>query len=625
MAQQSQFNLLGKRRFLPFFLTQFLGAFNDNVFKQALILAILFKISVLADRNVLINLSAMLFILPFFLFSALGGQFGEKFAKEALIRIIKLGEIGIMLVGAAGLLLGSLPLLLFVLFAMGTQSALFGPVKYSILPQHLQPDELIGGNALVEMGTFLAILGGTLYAGLLMSGVSWAGWVAGSVLILATLGFLVSLWIPRAHAAMPDLKIDWNIFRQSCAILHLGLVKQVPSVSRSLLGNSWFWFLGATYLTQIPAFAKDYLHGDEGVVTLILTVFSVGIATGSLLCERMSGRKVEIGLVPFGSLGLTVFGLLLWWSSTGVPAAAAPYGWLQLMTLPSAWWVMGCILGIGVFGGFYIVPLYALIQSRTSENERARVIAANNILNALLMVLSAVTAIVLLTVAELSIPQLFLVISLMNVAVSAYIYSIVPEFGMRFLIWLLGHSLYRVRHENLEAIPEEGPCLLVCNHVSFVDAMLIGGAVRRPVRFVMYYRIYDLPVLNFVFRTAGAVPIAPRDENSGIYEAAFRQIADYLDAGEVVCLFPEGRLTADGEMNEFRNGIARILEHNPVPVIPMALRGLWGSFFSRDPNKGFFRRFWSRVCLVAGDPVSAGEATAPLLQQRVAELRGDAA
>ncbi|WP_373185921.1 MFS transporter [Halopseudomonas sp.] len=625
MAQQSQFNLLGKRRFLPFFLTQFLGAFNDNVFKQALILAILFKISVLADRNVLINLSAMLFILPFFLFSALGGQFGEKFAKEALIRIIKLGEIGIMLVGAAGLLLGSLPLLLFVLFAMGTQSALFGPVKYSILPQHLQPDELIGGNALVEMGTFLAILGGTLYAGLLMSGVSWAGWVAGSVLILATLGFLVSLWIPRAHAAMPDLKIDWNIFRQSWAILHLGLVKQVPSVSRSLLGNSWFWFLGATYLTQIPAFAKDYLHGDEGVVTLILTVFSVGIATGSLLCERMSGRKVEIGLVPFGSLGLTVFGLLLWWSSTGVPAAAAPYGWLQLMTLPSAWWVMGCILGIGVFGGFYIVPLYALIQSRTSENERARVIAANNILNALLMVLSAVTAIVLLTVAELSIPQLFLVISLMNVAVSAYIYSIVPEFGMRFLIWLLGHSLYRVRHENLEAIPEEGPCLLVCNHVSFVDAMLIGGAVRRPVRFVMYYRIYDLPVLNFVFRTAGAVPIAPRDENSGIYEAAFRQIADYLDAGEVVCLFPEGRLTADGEMNEFRNGIARILEHNPVPVIPMALRGLWGSFFSRDPNKGFFRRFWSRVCLVAGDPVSAGEATAPLLQQRVAELRGDAA
>ena len=531
MSQQSQFSLLQKRRFLPFFLTQFFGAFNDNVFKQALILAILFKIAVLADRDVLINLSAMLFILPFFLFSALGGQFGEKFAKDALIRTIKFGEIVIMLVGAAGLWLGSLPLLLFVLFAMGTQSALFGPVKYSILPQHLQPHELIGGNALVEMGTFLAILGGTLYAGLLMSGEHWAGWVSGSELLLALLGFVASLGIPRAHAAMPELEIDWNIFRQSWSILHLGLAQQVPSVSRSLLGNSWFWFLGATYLTQIPAFAKDYLHGDESVVTLILTVFSVGIAVGSLLCERMSGRKVEIGLVPFGSLGLTVIGLLLWWGASAVPAGMEPYGWLQLMALPSAWWVMACILCIGVFVGFYIVPLYALIQSRTSENERARVIAANNILNALLMVLSAITAIVLLTVAELSIPQLFLVISLMNVAVSVYIYSIVPEFGMRFLIWLLSHSLYRVRHENLDAIPEEGACLLVCNHVSFVDAMLIGGAVRRPVRFVMYYRIYQLPVLNFVFRTAGAVPIAARHEDEQIYTAAFKRIGDYLDAG----------------------------------------------------------------------------------------------
>jgi 1-acyl-sn-glycerol-3-phosphate acyltransferase len=624
MSQHSQFSLLKKRRFLPFFLTQFLGAFNDNVFKQALILAILFKIVVVADHDVLINLSAMLFILPFFLFSALGGQFGEKFAKDALIRIIKLGEIGIMLAGAVGLVLGSLPVLLTVLFAMGTQSALFGPVKYSILPQHLQEHELIGGNALVEMGTFLAILGGTLYAGLLMSGVDWATWVAGSVLAVAVLGFLASMSIPRAHAAMPELKVDWNIFRQSWAILHLGLVQQVPSVSRSLLGNSWFWFLGATYLTQIPAFAKDYLHGDESVVTLILTVFSVGIATGSLLCEKMSGRKVEIGLVPFGSLGLTVFGLLLWWGSTGVPAEALPYGWLQLMALPSAWWVMTCILGIGVFGGLYIVPLYALIQSRTSENERARVIAANNILNALLMVLSAITAIVLLTLVELTIPQLFLVISLLNVAVSAYIYSIVPEFGMRFLIWLLGHSLYRVQHENLEAIPDEGPCLLVCNHVSFVDALLIGGAVRRPVRFVMYYRIYELPVLNFIFRTAGAIPIAARHEDEAIYDSAFKRISDYLDEGEVVCIFPEGKLTADGEMNEFRNGVSGILERNPVLVIPMALRGLWGSFFSRDPHKGFFRRFWSRVCLVAGEPVAPSEASVALLQCRVAQLRGEA-
>ncbi|HDZ57672.1 MAG TPA: MFS transporter [Pseudomonas xinjiangensis] len=625
MSQHSQFGLLATRRFLPFFLTQLLGAFNDNVFKQALILAILFKISFDANRDVLINLSALLFILPFFLFSALGGQFGEKFAKDALIRKIKLGEIFIMLVGAASLLLGNLPLMLVVLFAMGTQSALFGPVKYSILPQHLHEDELIGGNALVEMGTFLAILGGTLFAGLLMSGSQWASWVSGSVIVVAMLGYLTSQGVPYARAALPELKLDWNIFRQSWAILQLGLVKQVPSVSRSLLGNSWFWFLGATYLTQIPGFAKDHLHGDESVVTLILTVFSVGIALGSILCEKLSGRRVEIGLVPFGSAGLTVFGLLLWWGAEGVVPGAETFGWLQLLIQPAAWWVMGCILGLGMFGGLYIVPLYALIQSRTQDHERARVIAANNILNALLMVLSAVTAIVLLSMVGLSIPQLFLVISLLNVAVNVYIFSIVPEFTMRFLVWLLSHSMYRVQHDNLEAIPDEGPCLLVCNHVSFVDALLIGGAVRRPVRFVMYYKIYNLPVLNFVFRTAGTVPIASRNEDEAIYEMAFKRIADYLNQGEVVCIFPEGKLTMDGDIGEFRNGMTRILDANPVPVIPMALRGLWGSFFSRAPHKGLFKRFWSRVCLVAGAPIPAELAQVTVLQKKVEILRGDRA
>ncbi|PZP79882.1 MAG: glycerol acyltransferase, partial [Ectopseudomonas oleovorans] len=534
MTQQSQFALLGKKRFLPFFVTQLLGAFNDNIFKQSLILAILFKLNTGADRDLLVNLCALLFILPFFLFSALGGQFGEKFAKDALIRKIKFAEILIMLAGAVGVLLDNLPLMLAVLFAMGTQSALFGPVKYSILPQHLKEEELVGGNALVEMGTFLAILAGTIGAGIMMASSNYAPIVAGSVVAVALLGYLASLGIPRASAAMPELPLDWNIFRQSWAIMKLGL-GQRPAVSRSLVGNSWFWFLGAIYLTQIPAYAKEWLYGDESVVTLILTVFSLGIGLGSMLCERMSGHKVEIGLVPFGSIGLTLFGMLLWWFSGGFPEAAAPHDWLALLGYGQAWWILGCILGIGLFGGFYIVPLYALIQSRTAEHERARVIAANNILNALFMVASAIAAILFLSVAGLSIPQLFLVVSLMNIAVNSYIFKIVPEFSMRFLIWLLGHSLYRVEHKGLDAIPDEGAAVLVCNHVSFVDALLIGGAVRRPVRFVMYYKIYDLPVLNFIFRTAGAVPIAGRSEDLLIYDAAFRKIAEYLRNGELVC------------------------------------------------------------------------------------------
>ncbi|WP_193040822.1 MULTISPECIES: MFS transporter [unclassified Pseudomonas] len=621
MSHPSQFTLLRTRRFLPFFITQLLGAFNDNIFKQSLILAILYKLTIDGDRAIWVNLCALLFILPFFLFSALAGQFGEKFNKDALIRAIKVGEIVIMAVGATGFLFNHLQLMLLALFAMGTHSALFGPVKYSIMPQALREDELVGGNGLVEMGTFLAILAGTIGAGIMMSSAHYAPVVAVAIVVVALLGYLASRGIPRAAASSPQLRLDWNIFSQSWATLRLGL-GQTPAVSRSIVGNSWFWFVGAIYLTQIPAYAKEWLYGDETVVTLILTVFSVGIALGSMLCEKLSGRKVEIGLVPFGSFGLTVFGLLLWWHSGGMPQNVQANDWLAVLGYGQAWWVLFDILGLGVFGGFYIVPLYALIQSRTAENERARVIAANNILNALFMVVSAIVSILLLSVAKLSIPELFLVVSLLNVAVNAYIFKIVPEFTMRFMIWLLSHSMYRVEHRNLELIPDEGAALLVCNHVSFVDALLIGGAVRRPIRFVMYYKIYRLPVLNFIFRTAGTIPIAGRNEDIQIYEKAFTRIAQYLKNGELVCIFPEGKLTSDGEMNEFRGGVTRILEETPVPVIPLALQGLWGSFFSRDPNKGFFHRIWSRVTLVVGQPVTAQAATPSHLQGLVGALRG---
>ncbi|MCS3515111.1 MFS transporter [Pseudomonas grimontii] len=621
MSHPSQFTLLRTRRFLPFFITQLLGAFNDNIFKQSLILAILYKLTIDGDRTIWVNLCALLFILPFFLFSALAGQFGEKFNKDALIRAIKIGEIVIMAVGATGFLFNHLELMLLALFAMGTHSALFGPVKYSIMPQALHEDELVGGNGLVEMGTFLAILAGTIGAGIMMSSTDYAPIVAVAIVGVAVLGYLASRHIPRAAASTPQLRLDWNIFTQSWATLRMGL-GQTPAVSRSIVGNSWFWFVGAIYLTQIPAYAKEWLYGDETVVTLILTVFSVGIALGSMLCEKLSGRKVEIGLVPFGSFGLTVFGLLLWWHSGGFPQNVQANDWLAVLSYGQVWWVLFDILGLGVFGGFYIVPLYALIQSRTAENERARVIAANNILNALFMVVSAIVSILLLSVAKLSIPELFLVVSLLNIAVNTYIFRIVPEFTMRFMIWLLSHSMYRVEHRNLDLIPDEGAALLVCNHVSFVDALLIGGAVRRPIRFVMYYKIYRLPVLNFIFRTAGAIPIAGRNEDIQIYEKAFTRIAQYLKDGELVCIFPEGKLTSDGEMNEFRGGVTRILEETPVPVIPMALQGLWGSFFSRDPNKGFFHRIWSRVVLVAGKPIAVEAATPAQLQAVVGVLRG---
>ena len=621
MSSSSQFSLLRSRRFLPFFLTQALGAFNDNLFKQAIILAILFKLTLSGSADTLVNLCALLFVLPFFLFSAFGGQLGEKYAKDLLIRRLKLLELALMLLGALAFWLGSVPLMLLALFAMGTQSALFGPVKYSILPQHLDDTELVGGNALVESGTFLAILLGTLGAGLLLARADYSLWIGASLVVVALLGYLASRSIPAAPAALPGLKFDWNIPRQTWRTLHMGLTRR-PAVSRSLLGNSWFWLLGAVYLTQIPALARDWLHGDESVATLILLVFSVGIALGSMLCERLSGHKVEIGLVPFGSLGLSLFGMLLAWHVASFPGGA-PHDWLAILASAPGRAILLDILGLGVFGGFYIVPLYALIQSRSEPDERARVIAANNILNALFMVLAALLAIAVLNWAGLGIPELFLIVSLLNLAVNGYIFAIVPEFSMRFIIWLLGHTLYRVEHRNLEAIPDEGAALLVCNHVSFVDALLLGGAIRRPVRFVMYYRIYNLPVLNFVFRTAGAVPIAAQHEDRAIYEQAFARIKAYLEAGEVVCIFPEGKLTTTGELNEFKGGVELILRDTPVPVIPLALRGLWGSFFSRDPARRPFRRIWSRVTLLAGEPL-APDTDRLTLQQRVAELRGAA-
>jgi len=626
MSTPSQFSLLKSRRFLPFFLTQSLGAFNDNVFKQALILAILYKLNIAGDTTVWINLCALLFILPFFLFSALGGQIGEKFDKHRLIRALKLFELLIMLAGAVGFWLNSLPLLLAALFCMGLQSALFGPVKYSILPQVLGREELVGGNALVEMGTFLAILGGTIGAGVMLAGERWEMVVATAVLAVAVLGYAASHWIPPVAAVLASLKLNWNLPQQTWATLKLGL-SQKPAVSRSLIGSSWFWFIGATYLTQIPAYAKDLLGGDESVVTLILTVFSVAIGLGSMLCERMSGRQVEIGLVPFGSLGLSVFGLLLWWHTPDVATTAAAIvmeqNWRTVLAHGSNWWILASIFGLGLFGGFYIVPLYALIQSRTPAQMRARVIAANNILNALFMVCSALVAMLLLAQLKLSIPQLFLVVALANVAVNAYIFKIVPEFTMRFLVWLMGHSLYRVRHEGFEHVPEKGGALMVCNHVSLVDAVILAGALRRPTRFVMYWKIYNLPVLRFIARAAGCIPIAPRGENAQVYEAAFEKIGQYLENGELVCIFPEGKLTCDGEMAPFRDGVTRILKDHPVPVVPVALQGLWGSYFSRAPKRRLLRHVMPRVAVVVGKPVAPDAATPAALHAEVARLRGD--
>ena len=514
--------------------------------------------------------------------------------------------------------------MLAVLFAMGTQSALFGPVKYSILPQHLKEEELVGGNALVEMGTFLAILAGTIGAGIMMASSSYAPIVAGSVVGVALLGYLASLGIPKASAAMPGLPLDWNIFRQSWAILKLGL-GQRPAVSRSLVGNSWFWFLGAIYLTQIPAYAKEWLYGDESVVTLILTVFSLGIGLGSMLCERMSGHKVEIGLVPFGSIGLSVFGFDLFLASLSYVNTDL-VGVQEFVAQKGSWRILFDCIFIGVFGGFYIVPLFALIQTRTEPAHLSRTIAGMNIMNALFMVTAALVAMLLLGMG-LSIPQIFMATALMNAVVAIYIFLLVPEFLMRFCAWILIHTLHRVHTVDTDRIPETGPAVLVCNHVSYMDALVIAAASPRPIRFVMDHRIFGIPVVSWLFRAAKAIPIAPAREDAKLMAEAYDQIAAALDEGELVCIFPEGKLTRDGEIDAFRSGVQHIVARTPVPVIPMALRGLWGSLLTRGDGNPFERSFrrgpWSRLSLSVGEPLAPAQATPDTLRQQVMALRGD--
>jgi len=620
MSEHNQFELLRSKRFLPYFLTQFAGAFTDNVFKNALLILIAFTA---ANSDTLVNICAGLFILPFFLFSATAGQIAEKYEKARLVRLIKLAEIAIMSAGAVAFISGDAYALMALLFLMGTQSAFFGPVKYSILPQHLKSEELIGGNGLVEMGTFIAILLGTMAGGLLVAIEGSGPYLTGSAVVLfAFLGWLASRSIPEAPATAPDLKINWYPISETWKII--GIARQENAVFQSILGISWFWMLGAVYLTQFPNYAKETLGGNEQVVTLLLVIFSVGVGIGSMFCEKLSGRKVELGLVPFGSIGLSIFGFDLYAANhdawTGELMGAAAF-----LAQPGSWRVVFDLTMIGVFGGFYIVPLYAIIQSRSAPENRSRIIAANNILNALFMVGSAALGIGLLS-ASLSIPQLFLVMAGLNVLAALYIYSLVPEFLMRFLVWMLTALMYRIRRINLDAIPDEGAFLLVCNHVSYVDALIIAGSCRRPVRFVMDHRIFKIPVFSFIFRTAGAVPIASRKQDPEIYESAFKKIAEYLQDGEVVCIFPEGMLTRDGEMNAFRPGVTRILSETPVPVIPLGLSGLWGSMFSFLGGRAIAKmphRFRARVTLNVGAPIPPENANLEALTAVVADLRGD--
>lgn len=627
-AHPNQFALLRQRRFAPFFWTQFAGAANDNLFKFAFTVMVTYQLSVSWMPPALAGLViGALFILPFLLFSATAGQLTDKYEKTRIIRFVKNLEVAIMLVAAAGFIAGSAAVLLACVFLMGLHSTLFGPVKFAYLPQALSERELTGGNGMVEMGTFVAILLGNVAGGLLVAlpGIGHTT-VALACLALALLGRLVAQFIPPAPATDPGLTVNWNPVSETWRNLKLAHGNTV--VFRSLLGISWMWFFGAVFLSQFPSFAKDVLHGNEQVASLLLVVFSVGIGIGSLLCEVLSRRHVEIGLVPLGAIGMSVFAIDLYFASRALPPS-------EVLTLaafaaqPAHWRVMADLLLLSLFAGLYSVPMYALIQMRSQPTHRARIIAANNILNALFMIASAVLAGALLS-AGFTVPQIFLFTGIANAVVAFYIFLLVPEYLLRFVAWVLSRCIYRFKVRGDEHIPTEGAAILACNHVSFVDAVLLMAASPRPIYFIMDHRIFRIPVLGALFRLAKAIPVAPQKDDAATYEAAFERAAQVLKDGDLLAIFPEGGITRDGQLQAFKGGIMKIIERAQAdgvqaPVVPMALTNLWGSFFSRIEQGGamvrpFRRGMFNRVGLNVGAPLPAAEVQPALLRERVAGL-----
>ena len=606
------------RGFWALFTTQFLGAFNDNLFKTALAVAITFEAASLGKLGPtsLVALSGGLLILPFALFSALAGQLADRYPKQRLIVLTKVAECLIMTIGGAGLMLRNLPLCLGALFLLGTQATFFGPLKYGALPELLPNKRLVQGNAFVEMGTFLAILLGTIVGGVLAQGSR--SMLAGVVLAVAILGYLVARGVPVLPAAAPGLHIDRRWLSPTWRLI--GLARQNQAVFHSVLGISWFWLIGVVVLSLLPELVKDHLGGGPTVVTFMLGAFSVGVGLGAFVCEKLSFEQIELGLVPLGSLGLSV---ALAWVGLVTGPHAAHAGVLtvsQFLAEARGLWATASVTLLALSGGVFTVPLYTLLQGRSEPSSRSRVVAANNVMNAVFMVVG--TAFLAgMSAAGVSVPIVLVILAIANLLVAAYTYSVVPEFLFRLMCWFLAHVLYRLQIVGQERIPREGAAVLVSNHVTFVDWLIISASSQRPIRFVMHHEFLKIPLTGRLFRDAKVIPIAGAKENAEVLDAAFDKIAEALADGELVCIFPEGKLTRDGELSPFRRGIERIIATSPVRVLPMSLNGLWGSRFSRQAEgKKPLGKLWSRITLRVGTELAANEVSAERVEREVRAL-----
>lgn len=613
-------SLMQSRYFRPFFWTQALGAFNDNVFKQVVLLLITF-VAVPRhhwDGSMANNVAAALFLAPFMLCSAWGGLLADTWDKSRLIRALKAFEVISMVVGAIAIWCEAFILLLATLCLVGVQAALFGPVKYAILPQHVPRHHLVAANAWIEMGTFLAILLGTMLAGglVMLPGSTGRAIIGLTLIVVALLGLWAANKVPSAlPEGAAQARYTRGSFREAW---------RFKSMRYTIIGISLFWFLGASYLTQLPQWVSDVAGGNEGMVSVLLGAFAVGVGLGAFLYAKLSVGRLELGLVPLGALLIAVCGILFAYSGHDGPlvdSSLSAHFWdgrLSRMCLE--------LIGIGIGGGLYIMPLYLFMQLRSEVSHRARMVAVNNIVNAVFMILASVFAVIVMTVLGQSLQVFMALVALTALIIAAVCVCHDPRPCLRILIFIGIRCAYKLRVKGRANIPEEGAAVVVCNHISYMDALILGGACPRPLKFVMDTPAYESLWLNGFCRLAGAIPIntaRPRGAGAST-RRALEQIKSALAKGEVVMIFPEGRLTRNGEIGSFQRGIERIIEQSPVPVIPAALSGLWGSWGSHKdtpPFSGWPRSFHARVRLLFGTPIPAKDVTRECLYSKVSKLK----
>ncbi len=582
----NQLSLLQVRRFLPLFLTQFLGAFNDNLFKNALVILITFTLatSMRLNAEVLITIAAGIFILPFFLFSATAGQLSDKFEKSRLIRYTKITEIILTLIAAAGLLTHSITLLMVVLFLLGTQATFFGPMKYSILPDHLKENELIAGNAFLEAGTYLAILLGTIVGVILAASHAAPVLISCSIILIAVAGYLTSRWIPTATIAAPDLKIKFNIIEETTNIIRHTMKKR--ELALSIFGISWFWLVGATYLSQFPTYTKDVLGAGPSVVMLFLIFFTMGIGLGSLFCNRLLKGRVHATYVPLAALGMTLFAIDLVLASQHIVTKSG-----HLLTLTEFlshlqnWHVLLDLFFLSACGGIYVVPLYAILQSESEPSYRSRAIACNNIINALFMVIAAIVTSIMLFL-HFSVTAVFVLVAIATFVVAIYICNLLPDALVKsFLIWLF-KSLYRVEVRGIENYYNAGNrVLIVSNHTSFLDAALIAAFLPDKLTFAIDYQYAKKGWVKVLLKLVNTFPVDPTNS------MAAKSLIEYLRRNHRVVIFPEGRITVTGALMKIYEGPGLVADKARAKLLPIRIDGAQYSPFSYLRGKVKIRWF----------------------------------